>query len=109
MNSELTVVEPSGDSVMHRCVDGRSDCITLLFSLAAGGSIYYGIEPCESGSYVRGVKLPHTMRDRLRLSIDKLVVQCIILTVAPGTVMTKMHNVLDPLTGEIIPDLRVIG
>jgi hypothetical protein len=76
-----------------------------------GGSIYYGIRPSEDDgtSYVEGVKISHSMRDRVRLSIDKLVVQCISPTVAPGTVVTHIHYVLNSQTGETIPDLRVIG
>jgi hypothetical protein len=84
--------------------------IVCFFYSVNGGSIYYGIRPSEDDgvSYVEGIKMDHSMRDRLRLSIDKLVVQCISPTVAPGTVVTHLHCVLNQ-AGEAIPDLRVIG
>ena len=77
----------------------------------AGGSIYYGIRPTDDccRSHVEGVGLSQSMRDRVRLAIDRLVVQCISPTVAPGTIVTHIHHVLKPQTREPIPDLRVIG
>jgi len=63
----------------------------------------------RSGSIVRGVRLSHSVRDRLRVSIDKLAIQYISPAVPPMIITTNLHTVLEPKTKQVSADLRVVG
>ena len=58
---------------------------------------------------MKGVKLSQSVRDRLRVAVDKMVIQKINPAVAPGIIITNMHSVLELKTKEPIADLRVVG